>query len=162
MNDNLALMMAIKPKYTELIYKKSKSLEFRNKIAKRLMEHFKNYGNRYPVIIYIYESHPTKMITGYYLADYAWVMNKNVLEQFYKSHPKTFGIELEDLYQYYRIDAKTPNNEQIGYAVNILDAKKFEKPIPLWDIDLNYPPQDFIYLTPYDLEKIGRAVNNRV
>lgn len=159
MNNDLSIMMAIKPNYTKLIYERVKTLEFRKKLAKRLVEHFKAYGNRYPVMIYIYESHPTKMITGYMLADYAWTINKNVIDQFYRSHPKSLGINLEDLYEYYQIDAKTENNKHIGRAINIRDAHRFAKPIPLWDVDISYPPQDFIYLTPYDVERISKVVN---
>jgi predicted transcriptional regulator len=154
--------MAIKPNYTKLIYEKIKTLEFRKRLSKKLLEHFKVYGNRYPVKLYIYESHPTKMITGYMLVDFAWSMNKNVIDQFYRSHPKSLGITLDDLYAYYHIDAKTPENKPIGCAINIRDAIRFEKPIPIWDVDITYPPQDFIYLTPYDVERIGRVVTMRV
>lgn len=162
MNAELNIMMAIKPVFTQRIYAKDKTLEFRKRLSKKLIEHFKAYGNRNPVKLWIYESHPTKMITGYILADYAWTVNKNVLNQFYRSHPKSFGIELDDLYHYYQIDAKTPENEQIGCAINIKEAVKFDKPVFLWDVDISYPPQDYIYLTPYDVERIGRAVNIHV
>lgn len=162
MNSDLTLMMAIKPKFTDLIYQHTKSLEWRKRISKKLIQHFKAYGNRNPVKIYIYESHPTKMITGYYLADYAWDVNKNVIDHFYRAHPKSVGIELDELYAYYQISDTTPENERLGATLNIKDAIKFDKPISLWDVDISYPPQDYIYLTPYDVERIERAVSHRV
>lgn len=158
MENDLTLFMAIKPNYADLIYKKIKTLEWRKRISKQLMQHFKDYGNDNPVKIYIYESYPKKYITGYMLVNFAWKMNLNVINQFYMNDSKSFGIELEDLYQYFRINRKTAKNEYIGYALNIVDAMRFDKPISLWDVDIMYPPQDFIYLTPFDIEKITRMV----
>lgn len=158
MTSNLDIMMAIKPVYAERIYLKDKTLEFRKKVATMLKKHFKLHGNKKPVRVYIYESYPKKMITGFIVVDFVWSVNKFVIEQFHRAHPKSLGIDISSLFKYYQVDETTDPHVPIGYAFNIREAIRFVKPICLWDIDLSYPPQDFIYLTPCDVDRIENAL----
>ncbi len=158
MNNEFNIFMAIKPKYADLIYQKIKSLEWRKRISKKMIKHFKIHGSNQPLKVYIYESYPKKLITGYMIVDFVWKVNQSVINQFYMADSKSFGIELDDLYNYYGINRKTGKNDYLGYALNIRDAVRFDKSISLWDVDISYPPQDFIYLTPLDIEKIRKMV----
>lgn len=158
--EDLNILTAIKPEYAEKIYEHTKTLEFRKRVSKQLYEHFIKNGNKKKVKMFIYESYPTKKITGYIMIDFVWKMNKKVIDILYKAHSESFGIDLKDLYKYYDISSMIHETDEVGVAIDIFDSVRFEKPISLWDIDMQYPPQDYRYLTPFDVEKLLRVLAN--
>lgn len=116
------ILISIKPCYVQKIFDKSKIFEFR----KRFQEDFRG-------ILYIYETSPTKLIVGE-----AKVKNiiKDSPENLWNKTYGYAGVEKELLLSYY-------SNVNVGFALEIYDVIKYEKPVPLQDIGLNRPPQSY-------------------
>lgn len=117
------VLMSIKPKYAELIFRKGKWYEYRRVFNPRIKT----------VVVYV--SHPVKMIVGEF--NVAWVWKESPLNLW--DDTAFHGIEVEDFMKYFR-------GCKYGYAIKIGNLYKYKTPVPLSHYGMKRPPQSYCYL----------------
>ncbi len=122
------VLLSIKPKYVEEIFKGNKKYEFRKLV-------FRRRGAR--DVVYIYSTSPVKKIVGAF-----------TIETIIEDHPKVLwdrfkdfsGIIEEEFFGYFG------DNEK-GFAIEIGEIEIFERPTdPRFFIPDFVPPQSFCYM----------------
>ena len=120
-----AVVLAIKPKYANLILKGEKRYEFRKCLMKRDIKK-----------VYLYSSSPTQKIVGYFIVDKIICGSPKNL---WKITKKTSGIKRADFFNYFKYKKKA-NAIKIKNAVNL----GLKEPKSLFS---NFVvPQNFIYV----------------
>lgn len=119
------ILLSIKPKYAEMIYRGEKIYEFRRSLCKADIER-----------IYLYESSPVMMVTGYVELDSKVCKPLNRLwdEAKLKS-----GISFEVYREYF-------HDRENACAYKIKRARKFKSAKSLSDFGIQRAPQNFVYL----------------
>lgn len=141
------IILSIHPKWAEKIYAGEKTIEWRKSRPKTYSEETK---------IYMYETSPAKMVTGYFT-----LKTKTIKTKFMTAHDVDFPfsrisfrdsdtkyllignieimgcVPIEKLREYL--------NDSDGYGWRINKVEKFVKPRPLSDFGLKRPPQSWCY-----------------
>jgi predicted transcriptional regulator len=133
------LLLSIKPEYTEKIFSGQKKYEFRKQKPKLPIN-----------IVYIYESHPSKKIVGWFNIESIFSDSPEVIWE----KCKEFGGIKEKKYFTYC------NGNKIIHAFKIDEIYKFKNPINPFEIFPAFkPPQNFSYfndpLVPRTLEDVA-------
>lgn len=124
--EQMKVLLSIKPKYAELIFNGTKKFEFRRSM-------FKNMAVK---TIVVYASLPVQKVIGEF--QIGAILNSD-LKSLWKTTKQHAGIEEDFFYEYF-------NNKEHGFAIKINNPKKYRKPLCLKD-DFNVlPPQSFLYL----------------
>lgn len=124
--EQMKVLLSIKPKYAELIFNGTKKFEFRRTI-------FKNIEVK---TVVVYASSPVQKVIGEFQIEEILNSDLGSLWQTTKQHA---GIEENFFYQYF-------NNKKQGFAIKINKPVKYKKAFCLRD-DFNLlPPQSFLYL----------------
>lgn len=132
--EQMKVLLSIKPKYADLIFEGTKKFEFRRRI-------FKNTDIK---TILVYASSPIKKVIGEFEIE---AILKSDLKSLWKETEKHAGIDEEYFYQYFIA-------KEQGFAIKINKTKKYRKPLCLKE-DFNLlPPQSFLYLKPKDERKV--------
>lgn len=119
------IILSIKPEFTKKILLNEKKYEFRRCVCKKSINK-----------IYIYETTPTKLITGE--AEVIAVLNDK-LEELWDLTKSKGGISKEYFLKYFKGKTK-------GYAYQLGKVIKYSKPKKLEDFGIKYPPQSFVYI----------------
>ncbi len=120
-------LLSIKPRYAEAIVNGDKKYEFRKSIFKK----------REIEKVYIYVTSPTKKIIG------AFQIRKII-----EAHPNNLwnelmnfsGLSQREFFGYF-------DGCEVGFAIEIENLERFEKPIDPWSLMPSFrPPQSFYYM----------------
>lgn len=122
----MKVLLSIKPQFANLIFNGIKKFEFRRSI-------FKNGDVK---TIVVYASSPLQKVIGEF--EIETILNEDIDSLWLKTKQHA-GIDKAFFYEYF-IDKKQ------GFAIQIKNARKYEKPLCLKsDYNLT-PPQSFLYL----------------
>lgn len=133
-----AVLLSIKPKYSDLILSSKKSVEFRRSWARE------DVG-----LIVIYASSPQQRLVATVLVEEVVHTSPSKLWEYCRSHGG--GLTRRELLDYFSGKPK-------GYAVILGTVKKLRKPIDPGLLIENFsPPQSFRYLTEVELKSIESA-----
>ncbi len=131
------IVMAIKPRYAEMIYSGEKKYEIR-KVLPYMLRRESILGTVIEGRIYLYESSPVQMITGYI---HPSPIASGSAKWLFAEYGQYFGISLIEYQKYLRI-GEDEEDDVFLRIIKILKAVKFDKPIKL----NCRPPQNFMYL----------------
>ncbi|KPA09841.1 ASCH domain protein [Candidatus Magnetomorum sp. HK-1] len=140
MSDYPTILIAIQPKYADLIFEGLKKVELRRVKPKRIGD-----GS----IVLLYVSSPIKSIAGGFRV-------KNIIEEpinkLWKKVYNLAGISRKDFEKYYCGNSK-------GVGIFIENTWKYSKPFSLVELRKNLnnfiPPQSFRYATQEETSYIG-------
>lgn len=124
----MEVLISIKHKYAESIYKKTKLYELR-KVSPSI-----NIGSR----CYIYEPLPEGKVTGYFIYAGIIVMDKY---KFWEKYHDKLGVTLYEYLKYY-------DGHQNVHAWKIQWATRFGTPYTLKEIG-QYPPQSYTIISKH-------------
>lgn len=133
MHQEYYALMSIKPRYADMIYAGTKTVEWRKTTP----------AVRYPTKVFLYESSPVKMITGhfYLFGRFSIDARKPGLIPTHKMMLIDRGcITLDELRDYQGKSGKV-------YGIFIGKPVKYETPIKLSEIGMARPPQSWQYLS---------------
>lgn len=125
------IMLSLKPYWAELIYSGKKTVEWR-KSSPDTGEGFR--GRR----IYIYETSPVKMVTGFCHLHSIYEFNRPIELKKDSDAIKAGCVPYEDLLKY------QDNRKLCAWC--IASFIKFDRPYSLADFHLDRPPQSWQYL----------------
>lgn len=124
-NDNeINVLLSIKPKYVAEILKDNKKFEFR-----------KRFFNEIPKRIFIYSSAPDKKIVGYFKYTKAIC---DTPEELWSRCNKRSGINMEEFFTYFKSSEK-------GFAIVISGLNKIAPINPKELLTDFIPPQSYLY-----------------
>lgn len=124
----MKVLLSIKPKYVERIFKGNKKYEYRKRIFKDLEVD----------TIIVYSTSPIKKVVGQFKIN-------NIIEEnpiYIWEHTKEYsGINKEEYDKYFEGRDK-------GFAIGIKETEIYDKPMDLSEFNLNlkHPPQSFMYI----------------
>jgi predicted transcriptional regulator len=121
----MKVILSIKPEFVEKILKGEKKFEFRRHIFKKNVDK-----------VIVYASSPVKALIGEFTID---EILENRVDLLWELTKKNSGISKEFFYKYF-------NNKNTGYAIKIKNFLKYEHPINLSSVGINYPPQSYVYI----------------
>jgi len=122
----MTVLLSIKPEFAFKIFDGSKKYEFRKIIFKR---------NDVKKVV-VYASSPVQQIIGEF--EISEIISDTV-ESVWEKTSKYSGIT-KTVYESYF------NNKSIAYAIKVGSIKKYTAPKFLWDYNINFAPQSFVYL----------------
>lgn len=132
-------LLPIHHKYAAAIYDGTKRYEIRRRIPNLKVGDY----------VFLYETSPIQLVTGYFIVDYIFKGNPASL---YKQLQKWCGIP-EDKYSTYT------QSKEIVYWLYCHDRRKFTTPITLMDLGINYHPQTWIKLQSYLASNIDSVLD---
>lgn len=128
-----AILLPIKPKYVELIFKGEKIFEYRKKKPTSDINK-----------IVIYETSPKKRIVG--MADVVEVL-QNSPDIIWETTNLKGGISKKDYASYF-------SSKDLAFAFVLTNIRKFQKEIELSMLGISYVPQSFVYLSDEKLRMV--------
>ncbi len=131
------VLISIKPRYAKKIWCGEKRYEFRRAIPQ---EHVP-LATRF----YVYESAPVKRIVGYFVVDA--MLGGESLWTLWDATRDYAGIGFEEFCRYFE-------GAPMKHALHIPFAQKFLFPRELWEIGLKRAPQNYLYLTPEQSQRL--------
>ena len=131
------VLISIKPRYAAKIWSGEKQFEFRRAVPKELVP--------LDTCFYVYESAPVKRIVGYFVVDH--VRGGESLWTLWDATRDYAGIGFEEFCRYFE---GAPRN----HALHIMFAQKLLYTRELWEIGLKRPPQNYLYLTPEQSQRL--------
>ena len=131
------VLISIKPRYAKKIWSGEKRYEFRRAIPQ---EHVP-LATRF----YVYESAPAMRIVGYFVVDR--VLGGESLWTLWDATRDYAGIGFEEFCRYFE-------GAPMKRALHIPFAQKLLFPRELWEIGLKRAPQNYLYLTPEQAQKL--------
>ncbi len=131
------IIMATKTKYARMIYLGEKKYEIR-KVLPYMLRRESIFREVSEGRIYLYESSPVQMVTGYI---YPAPIIAGSARWLFEKYGQYFGISLIEYQKYLRI-GEDEEDDVFLRIIKILKAVKFDKPIKL----NCRPPQNFMYL----------------
>lgn len=136
-----AILLSIHPKWAKLIYEGKKTIEWRKSFPKIISKDTK---------IYLYETAPIKMVTGYISLKFNRFESANypfTRINFYDSDSKFLMIDNIERIGCVPIEyLKKYLNTSNGYGWRIAESKKFMEAKTISDFDLKRPPQSWQYV----------------
>jgi len=125
----MAILLSVKPEYSEKIFSGEKKYEFRKKTPKESVKK-----------AFIYESNPTKHIVG-------WILIKKILsgspDEIWGQCNNHGGIEKEKFFSYCA-------DKKVIHALEIEKYHQFDFPIDPYDLSSDFkPPQNFKYFEEF-------------
>ena len=122
----MKLLLSIKPEYSEKILSGEKKFEFRKRKPKKIVDQ-----------VFIYESHPTQNIVGWFKVK---EIHSGSPQEIWKQCKDSGGIEEKKYLNYC-------NGSRLIYAIEIDETRKLVNPIDPFEIFSDFkPPQSFSYL----------------
>lgn len=138
--DRTVALMAIQPRFAELILAGAKRVEFRKTRFQSPVSH-----------VVIYSSGPVSKIVGYFEVDGLDVAEPETL---WKRYLPIAGVEAKEFASYFGA------TEQ-GVAIRIGRVFRLESPVPLQSVSAGaHPPQSFCYLDRSVLESLAAGVSD--
>ena len=131
------ILISIKPRYASKIWSGEKRYEFRRVIPRERVP----LATRY----YVYESAPVKRIVGYFVVDA--IHTRECLMTLWDETRDYAGLGVHEYVRYFS-GAKRP------FAMHIPFVKKLLFSRELWEIGLKRAPQNYLYLTPEQAQKL--------
>ncbi|WCL51023.1 ASCH domain-containing protein [Leptospira sp. GIMC2001] len=122
----MKVLLSIKPEYAEKIFNGTKKFEFRRSI-------FKNKDIK---TIVVYASSPIQRVIGEFEIDYIVNADLNKLWDKTKNHS---GISEKYFFDYFK-------NKNKGYAIKIINTRRYKKHLLIKEDLKVSPPQSFCYL----------------
>lgn len=119
------LVISIKPKFAAAIYSGVKTIELRRVLPR----------NWTGSLVFIYESAPVSSITGSFHCYSTLRMKK---ELFWINFGEKTGISVDEFFQYF-------NGLEYAQGLFIHEATRYEFNMPLSNLQLKKPPQNFCY-----------------
>lgn len=124
--DKMAILLSVKPTFSDSILKGIKKYEFRKRLCKSNINK-----------IYLYTSFPIKKIVGEVHVESKMCLDKNEL---WSKTEQSAGIK-KSIYMSYFQDSKTACAYELGKRIS------YSKGISLQEIDVVQAPQSFLYLS---------------
>jgi predicted transcriptional regulator len=154
-----AVLFSIKPEYVRKMESGEKKYEFRKAIFSGInppiqttyikgTPTYQKDPKAAPILIYLYESVPTKAITGYF---YCEEVISNSPQKLWELFSEDAGICQEDFFKYFKKARYNDVQYQLGHALKISDYSKLSSSIPLSEINILRAPQNFQYLAHYQI-----------
>jgi len=138
MEVSMRVLLSIKPKYADKILCGTKKYEFRKII----------FRNEDIQEIVIYSSSPMKKIVGTCAIGSVIEGRPLLLWEMFK---EVSGLREEEFFSYF-------NGKEKGYAIEIQEINRFERPVDPWEFDADFiPPQSFQYINDIFYSKICDA-----
>lgn len=123
----MRILLSIKPEYSSRILSGQKTYEFRKR----------EFQCDFPVEVIIYESSPTMMVVGSFVAKSQII---DTPENLWRKTKKTAGISKQAYFEYF-------DGRDIAVALEIVSFKIFNKQKTLLSLSgSNKPPQSYQYL----------------
>lgn len=119
------ILLPIKPCYADKIFEGAKKYEYRKRLCKNPVKK-----------VYIYATYPVKAIVGEADVIEKMTMPKKELWNITKEQS---GISLEFFNKYFE-------NREYACAYHLENVKKYDKPILLKSVGINYVPQSYVYI----------------
>jgi predicted transcriptional regulator len=121
-----SILLSIKPEFAEKIFRGEKKYEYRKTLFKS------------PLVkrVVVYASSPVSKIIGEFEIEEILTLD---IESLWMRTSQYSGID-KDFYDQYFC------TKNIGHAIRIRNAKKYQNSLGLEDYNLRYAPQSFIYL----------------
>lgn len=129
----MRVLLSIKPEFAFKIFDGTKKFEFRKSIFK----------NKDVKTVVVYASSPVQQVIGEFEIEKILNLELDVLWNLTQDFS---GISEDFFYEYFA-------DKELGYAIKIKKAKKYNKPKNLREEFNLFPPQSFTYL-PNELEEI--------
>ena len=123
----MKVLLSIKPEFANKIFEGTKRFEFRKSIFKKEVK-----------TVVVYASSPLQQVIGEFEIEQILHLDLDTLWDITCSES---GISESFFYKYFE-------DKQRGYAIEIRNVKKYEKPQNLKETYNLFPPQSFAYLTP--------------
>lgn len=129
-----AILISIKPDFVQKIRAGTKKYELRRQIKP---------VRSLPEMMVIYETAPTKQITGFFQCTTFWTSHKDTIwdsgiDQFWDIYSEIYGLNWWEFYSYFE-------GVIIGYCLKISRYIDIE-PLKLQEIGINYAPQNMQFL----------------
>lgn len=135
-----AVLLSVKPKYSDLILSREKLVEFRRSWARDDIR-----------LVVIYASSPQQRLVATVPVNEVVHASPSKLWEYCRSHGG--GLTRRELYDYFSGKSK-------GYAVLLGKVKRMRKPVDPRSLLENFsPPQSFRYLTEVELKSIESAAS---
>lgn len=122
---NTEIVMSIKPEFVDKIFSGEKKYEFRRKIFKKNVS-----------VVHVYSSSPIKMVVGNFRI--GKVINCDINELWVKTKEHS-GIDEKRFFEYFK-------GLEMGYAIEIINPKRYEISQHIINFGVGRPPQSFMYL----------------
>ena len=121
------VLMSIKPKYADAIFKGEKRVEFRKVCFKETVTH-----------VYVYSSTPIRQIIGYFTIER---IEKDSPEKLWNRYSSVSAIQREEFFNYF-------SGVSRGYAIVVKDIHPFKNGLTIQDVfSSNYVvPQNYRYI----------------
>lgn len=122
----MKVLLSIKPGFAEKIFSGEKKYEFRRAIFKD-----KNVTS-----VIIYASSPTQKVIGEFDISEIHEMDPQTL---WRETSKHSGINKKYFDEYFR-------GKEKGFAIEVGEMRKYQRPLSLMDLGVKTPPQSFCYI----------------
>ncbi len=119
------IIMAIKPEYSNRIFKGTKKYEFRKHLAKKVVEK-----------IIVYSTSPEKKIIGEVEVVGIMSLSPSLL---WEKTKKEAGISKRKFTEYFK-------GQKVAYAYILGEIKKYDRPKSLIEFGIKHSPQSFMYI----------------
>lgn len=133
-------ILPIHHKYAAAIYAGTKRYEIRRRIPNLKVGDY----------VFLYETSPIQLITGYFIVDYIF---KGKPDSLYNQLQKWCGIPRDKYYTYTK-------GKEIVYWLYCHDRRRLTTPITLIDLGINYHPQTWIKLQSYLASNIDSVLDS--
>lgn len=130
MNFGKSIILSVKPPYAEKIISGEKKYEFRRKLCTENIDK-----------IYLYATSPIKKIVGEVRIHEKYSMKK---EHLWELTHEVSGISEDFFKEYFR-------KQNCACAYKLGNAIKYEMPIELRELGINYVPQSYVYIKTIDM-----------
>jgi len=124
----MRVLLSIKPEFAIKIFDGSKRYEYRRTIFKRAEV----------TTVVVYASHPIKSVIGEF--DIGEIIHSEPHELWMKTGDQS-GITEDSFLKYFE-------NKEKGYAIKVKKARRYDAPMALRNLMVQWPPQSFTYLQP--------------
>ena len=133
-SDNRIVLLAIRPRFAELIMKRGKKVEFRKVRFREKVSH-----------MVIYASKPIQMVLGYFQVSR---IIEDTPEYLWGRYRSIGGLSYEEFRDYY-------GDSDSGVAIEVGSVWQLQEPMPISKLDKTlYIPQSFTYLTSGIFQKM--------
>ena len=139
-----SVLLSLKPRYADLVFKGLKKAELRRRIA----PHFENRE------VFVYVSGPTRALRGGFRVGNVW---RGTPEEVWREVSQLGQVDRGDFDAYYA-------GRSVAYALEITNVWEYEEPVRLSKLRTRYPdfvaPQSWRYVRPHEYRSF-RAIKRR-
>ena len=133
--DGCVALLSIHPRFSSAIFEGEKNVEFRRIEFKELVSH-----------VLVYETAPTMAVVGWFSVGAIRVGAPSTI---WRRYSRTAGLARAEFMSYFE-------GTQRAVAIEVKEAHRLRKPIPLESLGLGTPPQSFRYVAEGTFRKASQ------